>query len=83
MGLESLVNMNATQTSAFFDGFFAMPQDDWSRFLAGTLTAREVVGVMARVFTFVPPSVGWHLVRTSLSTGFAPLAKVFLQPGTA
>jgi lycopene cyclase-like protein len=83
VGLESLVAMTSEQTSAFFAGFFQMPQADWSDFLAGTLSAREVGRVMARVFRFVPPSVGWHLVWTSVSTGAAPLAKAFLQPGTA
>lgn len=83
IGLESLVDMDAAQTSAFFSGFFQMAEEDWAGFLAGTLTAREVGMIMARVFRFVPPSVRWHLVRTSFSQGITPFAKLFLQPGTA
>jgi len=83
VGLESLVDMNAKQTSAFFDGFFEMPEEDWSGILSGTLSPREVGGAMARVFRTVPPSVRWHLVTRSFSSGFGPFAKAFLQPGIA
>lgn len=81
-GLESLVKMDSTETAAFFDGFFQLQQDDWGGFLGGTLSPRQVATVMARLFfRHVPTSVRWRLVRTSVSTGAAPLAKTFLQPG--
>lgn len=91
LGLESLVDMTSAQSSAFFNGFFETRAEDWSGYLGGTLSPREVGGVMARVFRCVPPSVQWylcrrslwHLVRRSFSSGFGPLAKVFLQPGAA
>jgi lycopene beta-cyclase len=80
IGLESLVRMGAEETTAFFDGFFRLGQDDWAGFLGGTLRPGQVATVMTRLFRHVPLSVGWQLVRTSLSIGAAPLAKTFLQP---
>ncbi len=82
LGLESLLNMDARRTSAFFDGFFDLPQADWSGFLGGLLGPRQVAGIMTRVLRNVPSSVRWGLVRTSLSFGAAPLAQTFLQPET-
>jgi lycopene cyclase-like protein len=82
LGLESLLNMDARETSAFFDGFFDLPQADWSGFLGGLLGPRQVVGIMTRVLRNVPSSVRWGLLRTGLSFGAAPLAQTFLQPET-
>ena len=82
LGLESLLNMDARETSAFFDGFFDLPQTDWSGFLGGLLGPRQVAGIMTRVLRNVPSSVRWGLVRTSLSFGAGPLAQTFLQPET-
>ena len=83
LGLESLVDMNAAQTSAFFHAFFQMPEISWAGFLSGTLSPRELGVIMASVFGRVPAGVRWHLFHNSVSNGFSPLAKLFLRPGTA
>ncbi|MDH3726160.1 MAG: lycopene cyclase family protein [Myxococcales bacterium] len=80
-GLETLVGMNAEEIARFFDAFFRLPQEGWSGFLAGTLSPSELGIVMTRLFRILPPSVRWHLLRTGLSAGAAPLARSFLQPG--
>jgi lycopene cyclase-like protein len=80
-GLEALVGMNASETTRFFDSFFRLPQDDWSGFLRGDLAPLRLGAVMTNLFRSVPPSVRWHLVRTGLLSGVAPLARSVLQPG--
>jgi lycopene beta-cyclase len=81
-GLESLVRMNVDETSRFFDAFFRLPQPCWAGFLAGTLTPSELGAVMTRLFRSLPASVQWHLLRTGVSAGAAPLARTVLQTGT-
>jgi lycopene beta-cyclase len=80
-GLETLVGMTATEIACFFDSFFQLPIEGWSGFLAGTLPPSELGAVMTRLFRSLPASVRWHLVRTGLSAGAAPLARTVLQPG--
>ncbi|MDH3201096.1 MAG: lycopene cyclase family protein [Myxococcales bacterium] len=80
-GLETLVGMTATEIGCFFDSFFRLPQNGWSGFLGGTLSRSELAAVMTRLFGTLPASVRWHLVRTGLSAGAAPLARSVLQPG--
>ncbi len=80
-GLESLVGMNASETNHFFDSFFRLSRDEWSGFLGGTLTPSRLGAVMTNLFRGLPHSVRWHLVRTGLLAGVAPLARSVLQPG--
>lgn len=80
-GLETLVDMSTTEISRFFDAFFQLPQEGWSGFLAGTLPPSELVAVMTLLFRNLPPSIRWHLLRTGLFAGAAPLARSVLQPG--
>ncbi len=80
-GLETLVDMNAEETSRFFDAFFAMPLDSWAGFLGGTLSPAELGAVMTRLFRSLPAPLRWHLVRTGVFAGAAPLARTVLQPG--
>lgn len=79
-GLESLVGMSPSETSAFFDRFFELSDDDWAGYLSGTLPPGQVGTAMTRLFRTLPPAVLWHLIRTSVSAGVAPLARTFLQP---
>ena len=83
VGLESLLNMGATETSAFFDGFFELPEADWAGFLSGARSPRQVSVIMARIFRNVRPAVQWELVRASVAAGAAPFAKSLLMPGSA
>jgi lycopene cyclase-like protein len=80
-GLEALVGMNASETNRFFDSFFRLSPDDWSGFLGGNLLPSRLGTVMTKLFRGLPPSVRWHLVRTGLLAGVAPLARSVLQPG--
>ena len=79
-GLETLVGMNSLAISRFFDSFFRLPREAWSGFLAGTLAPSELGVVMTRLFTSLPASVRWHLIRSGLSGGAAPLTRSLFQP---
>lgn len=78
-GLESLVDMSPDETRSFFDRFFDLPDLDWSGYLSGALAPSELGTVMTRLFRSLPAAVQWHLVRTTVSSGIAPLARTFLQ----
>jgi lycopene cyclase-like protein len=80
-GLEALVGMNASEVNRFFDSFFRLSVDEWSGFLGGNLSPSRLGAVMTNLFRGLPPSVRWHLVRTGLFAGVAPLARSVLQPG--
>lgn len=81
-GLETLVGMSAAEIAGFFDSFFRLPLEGWSGFLAGTLSPSALGVVMTRLFRSLPTSLRWHLVRTGISAGAAPLARSVLLPGT-
>ena len=81
-GLETLISMDTQEIGRFFDAFFRLPLEDWAGFLKGVLSPRELGAVMTRLFRSLPASVRWHLVRTGVSRGAAPLARTVLQPGT-
>lgn len=80
-GLEALVSMSGSETNRFFDSFFQLSPDDWSGFLGGKLSPSKLGVVMTNLFRGLPPSVRWHLVRTGLVSGIAPLARSVLHPG--
>jgi len=82
-GLESLVSMSTTETARFFDAFFRLPTEAWSGYLAGTLSPSDLGSVMTRLFRSLPLSLRWRMVRSSVSSGLAPLARSILHPGTA
>jgi lycopene beta-cyclase len=74
-GLETLVNMKTLEMSRFFDVFFGLPSEAWSGFLTGTLAPAELGAVMTRLFCTLPASLQWHLIRSGLLKGAAPLAR--------
>lgn len=80
-GLEALVGMNASEVNRFFDSFFRLSVEEWSGFLGGDLSPARLGAVMTNLFRGLPASVRWHLVRTGLLAGVAPLARSVLQPG--
>lgn len=82
-GLESLLGMNTLETARFFDSFFRLPTQAWSGYLAGTLSPSELGAVMTRLFRSLPLSLRWRLLRTSVSSGVAPLARSILHAGTS
>ena len=81
LGLETLVSMNFAETSRFFDAFFRLPVESWAGYLSGTLTPSELAVSMTELFRSLPASTRWHLVRTGMSSGAAPLARTVLQSG--
>lgn len=81
-GLETLAGMSSTEIARFFDAFFQLPKDGWSGFLSGNLSPSALGVVMTQVFRGLPASVRWHLLRTGLWAGAAPLVRSVLQPGT-
>jgi lycopene beta-cyclase len=80
-GLETLLSMGGVETGRFFSEFFELPHDAWSGFLSGQLPPTELVAVMTRLFRRLPAPIRWHLVRTGMSAGAAPLARTVLQTG--
>lgn len=58
-GLRAVLRMDQATSGAFFAAFFALPAPLWSGYLSGTLPAREVAGLMARLFRAAP----WSLRR--------------------
>ena len=81
LGLETLVSMSFAETSRFFDAFFRLPQESWAGYLSGTLTPTKLAVSMTDLFRSLPASVRWHLIRTGMSSGAAPLARTVLQSG--
>ncbi len=82
-GLETLVGMNAKEIDRFFSSFFDLPIDCWAGFLAGTQEPSAIGAVMTRLFRSLPVLIRWHLVRTGLVAGAAPLARSVLRSGVA
>ncbi|HEX8675315.1 MAG TPA: lycopene cyclase family protein [Longimicrobium sp.] len=78
-GMEQLVRMNGTAAREFFDTFFALPDADWRGYLGDTLTAREVSGVMARLFTHATGGTRRRLALGTLGPGGRELAASLLQ----
>jgi lycopene beta-cyclase len=78
-GMEQLVRMNGTTAREFFDSFFALPDADWRGYLGDRLTAREVSGVMARLFTHASGGTRRRLALGTLGPGGRDLAASLLQ----
>ncbi len=53
-GLECLVGLDAEQTRAFFDAFFALPDEQWRGYMSGTLSAAQIARAMWGLFRQVP-----------------------------
>ena len=78
-GLETLLDLDADETAAFFERFFELSAADWTGYLSGTLPRPQLGAVMTRLFRSLPKPVQWQLIRTTVSSGAAPLARTFLQ----
>ena len=81
-GLETLVDMSTDEISRFFEAFFELPYPEWSGYLGATLGPSELGSAMTRLFRTLPAPIRWHLVRTGLWAGAAPLARSFFQLGS-
>jgi lycopene beta-cyclase len=66
-GLDALCAFDANAARAFFTAFFAQPAPVWRDFLSGALPAEEQRRAMWRLFSAVPSSVRWQLLRGATS----------------
>ncbi|ABW31007.1 lycopene beta cyclase [Acaryochloris marina] len=62
-GLEKLMRFDQGLLNQHFDTFFSLPKNQWSGFLADTLSTPELVGVMMRLFAIAPNSLRWGLLQ--------------------
>ena len=63
-GLEALMGFEESRLNHHFETFFNLPADDWSGFLADTLTTPELVRAMIGLFGSAPNDVRWGLMRS-------------------
>jgi len=78
-GMEQLLRMDGAATREFFDAFFALPDADWRGYLGDRLTAREVSGVMARLFARAPGGTRRRLASGTFSADGRELALSLLM----
>jgi lycopene beta-cyclase len=68
-GLASLLHCREPELQAFFATFFQLPSASWQGYLSDTLSTRELLGIMLRLFLRAPMQVRRALV---LSAGQEP-----------
>lgn len=74
LGLDLLLSMRPTDTVAFFQRFFAIPQAHWSAYLDATAAPSAIALAMARVFTGLPMSARSQILRHAMGRGPEHLA---------
>ncbi|MDM7936443.1 MAG: lycopene cyclase family protein [Cyanobium sp. CZS 48M] len=62
-GLEKLMRFSEQELRQFFSTFFALPERQWYGFLTNTLSLRELVVAMVRLFAQAPGAVRWGLMQ--------------------
>lgn len=67
-GNEALLEMDAAQTSDFFDAFFELDPDQWSDYMSGQISASRTAGIMWRVFEQIDFGLRGTLARTAFSS---------------
>lgn len=72
VGLAALLQLPARDVQAFFDGFFALPTEQWSAYLRIDTTVAEVTRAMRAVFSSVP----WPVRRRLATASPLPLARL-------
>jgi hypothetical protein len=77
--MEQLLAMDGEAARQFFDAFFALPDADWRGYLCERMSAREVSGVMARLFARAPGATRRRLARGALGPGGRELAASLLR----
>lgn len=69
VGLEVLLGLDARATRAFFDGFFALPLDDWRGYVSRTSSTLALQRTMLRLMRRVPQRLRGQVLRTAMSPG--------------
>ena len=62
-GLEKLMRFEEARLRHHFASFFALPAGLWYGFLTNTLSPREVLAAMVRLFLLAPADVRWGLIQ--------------------
>ncbi|MBW3603883.1 MAG: lycopene cyclase family protein [Actinobacteria bacterium] len=69
LGLEVLLGLDAPATRAFFDGFFALPLDDWRGYVSRTSSTLALQRTMLRLIRRVPQHLRRRVLRIAMSPG--------------
>ncbi len=77
-GLTALQRLDAHETRAFFDAFFALPDHTWQGYLDSTLPPVRLTAAMLRLFTVAPTPVRAKLLGTMLGRPASLLARGLL-----
>jgi lycopene beta-cyclase len=64
-GLQTLLDFDQDTLQRFFSAFFRLPDPLWSGYLSDSLTTRQVLQAMLRLFQNAPTSVRRELVRSA------------------
>ncbi len=78
-GLEKLMRFKESQLRDFFTGFFSLSKSQWYGFLTNSLSLRELVQAMWKMFTKAPLNVKWGLFE--MKGREIKLLLKFLNPG--
>ncbi len=62
-GLEKLMRFDEVLIEQHLDTFFSLPQNQWSGFLADSLSTPELLAAMVRLFAIAPNSLRWGLMQ--------------------
>ncbi len=62
-GLEKLMRFDEVLIKQHLDTFFSLPQNQWSGFLADSLSTPELLAAMVRLFAIAPNSLRWGLMQ--------------------
>lgn len=69
LGLEVVLRLDAAATRTFFDGFFALPPDDWRGYVSRTSSTLALQRTMLRLMRRVPRRLRGQVLRTAMSPG--------------
>jgi lycopene beta-cyclase len=64
-GLASIMRCREPELQAFFGTFFQLPPASWQGYLSDTLSTRELLGTMVRLFLRAPMQMRFTLMRSA------------------
>ncbi len=65
LGLHTLLDFDSDTLQSFFAAFFRLPLPLWSGYLSNTLTTRQLLPAMLRLFRLAPPEVRRQLIAAA------------------
>ncbi len=69
LGLEVVLALDTASIQAFFDGFFALPADDWRGYVSRTSSPLGVQRTMTRLMRQLPPAVRSRVLAAVATRG--------------